>query len=220
MPNSTARAAAALSSAWISGGQRPGHAAGQPEDGVDGLARDLPDQLAELLADADHLLADLEPHLADDPEDVAIGLRSRRADDEVGPAEEEEVQRVVLDHEDAVDELPDLLGRRRRIDAVEVVQRLRRGHVVGRRAHAADAGRDLRHVLRAASLDELLEPAELRDLQERAVDGPGIVQEDVDLPVALEPRDRVDQDLACSSLGASSWLAGKTRLCSSEEGRL
>lgn len=121
------------------------------------------------------------------------------------------MQRVVLDHEDAVDRLPNLLGSRRRIDAVEIVEGFRGGHVVGRGADAADPGGDLRHVLRA-----VLEPAELGDLQERAVDRSRVVEEDVDLPVPLQTRSRVDQALRAHRSIPPPSPAGTTRRCSSE----
>ena len=204
-------------------GQGTRHAPGQPEDRMDRLARHRGHQVAQLLADADHLLADLEAHLVDDAEDVPLGRRRIRADDEIGPAEEEEVQRVVFDHEGVVEELADLPAGGRRVHLVEVVEGLRRGHVVGHRADAADARGDLRHVLDAPPLDELLEAAQLRHLEVGAVDAAVVIEEDVDPAVSLEPCHGVDEDLAAHGATSSSscgLAAGRTRRCSSEAGRL
>ena len=57
---------------------------------------------------------------------------------------------------------------------------------------------------------EALETAQLGDLEEAVLDRAVVVQEDLDLAVALEPRDRVDADLA---------RHGRTLLCNSEAGR-
>ena len=85
---------------------------------MDCLARHRGHQVTELLADADHLLAYLEAHGVDDAEDVPRLPWRSRADDEVGPAEEEEMQRVVFDHEGAVEQLADLPGGGRRVHLV------------------------------------------------------------------------------------------------------
>ena len=217
-----ARAAAAAAFCWISLFSGARHAPGEPEDGMDRLARYRGHQVAELLADADHLLADLEAHGIDDAEDVPLLPRRIRADDEIGPAEEEEMQRVVFDHEGAVEELADLPAGGRRVHLVEVVEGLRRGHVVGHGADAADARGDLRHVLGAPSLDELLEAAQLRDLEVGPVDTAVGIEEDVYPPVSLEPCHGVDEDLTAHGATSSfSLLAvGRTRRCSSEAGRL
>ena len=189
---------------------------------MDRLARHRGNQVTELLADADHLLAYLEAHGVDDAEDVPLLPRRIRADDEIGPAEEEEMQRVVFDHEGAVEELADLPGGGRRVHLVEVVEGFRRGHVVRHGADAADARGDLRHVLGAPPLGELLEAAQLRDLEVGPVDIAVGIEEDVYPPVSLEPCHGVDEDLAAHGATSSfcSLASGRTRRCSSEAGRL
>ena len=64
---------------------------------MDRLARHRGNEVAEMLADADHLFAHLEAHGVDDAEDVPLLPRRIRADDEIGPAEEEEMQCVVFE---------------------------------------------------------------------------------------------------------------------------
>ena len=83
---------------------------------------------------------------------------------------------------------------RRRLDLVEVVQRLGGRHVVRRGADPADAAGDLRHVLGRPADAEHLEAAQLGDLQVGALHVALLVEEDVDLAVALEARDRIDGD--------------------------
>ena len=65
---------------------------------------------------------------------------------------------------------------------------------MGLRADAADAGRDPRHLLDRPADAELLEAAELRDLEVGVRDVPVVVEEDGDLAVAFEPGDRIDGD--------------------------
>ena len=116
-------------------------------------------------------------------------------DDEVRPAQEIEVQRVVLEHEQVVEELAELVGRRRRVDVVQVVEGPGRRHVVRRRADAADALRDARHLLGGPADAEPLEPAQFGDLEVRVGHLALVVQEDLDLAVAFEARDGVDGDV-------------------------
>src|SRR5512139_1403811 len=68
---------------------------------------------------------------------------------------------------------------------------------------SADTGSDLRHVLHRAAFGEFLEAAQFGDLKISALYATGIVEEDVDLPVPLQPRDRVDGDpvLHCGCRG-------------------
>ena len=103
------------------------------------LPAEIGHDLADILADPDDLAADLEADLADDAQDVPLGRRSLGPDDEVGAAEEEEMEGVVLHEKGVVDELPELSRRGRGLDVVHRVRGLGRGHVMGRRADAADS---------------------------------------------------------------------------------
>ena len=137
---------------------------------------------------AGHVHADFLHHA----EDVPLGRRGVGTDDEVGPAQGVEVRRVVGGVEDAVEQLAELLGRRRRIDVEQRVQGLGGRQVMGLGADAADAGRQVRHVLGRPAHAELLEAAQLRDLQIGVGHVALLVEEDVDLAVAFQPRDGVD----------------------------
>ena len=189
-----------------------GHAAGKAEDGVDDLSAGQGDDLPEAAPHGDHPQPDLLAHRGDDAEDVALGGRRLGTHHEVGAAEEVEVQGVVLGHERRVDQLPDLLRRRRGIDLVEGVERLGGRHVVRRGAHAADARGDLRHVLGGAALGELLEAAQLRDLEVGPFHVPRFVEEDVDLAVPLETGDGIDGDAAAGIGGLGPLGASAPRL--------
>ena len=122
------------------------------------------------------------------------------ADDEVGAAQDEHVQRMVFEHEGVIDQLANLAAGGGGLDLVEVVQRLGRGHVMGGGANAADAAGDLRHVLRRAAEGEHLEAAQFGHLEVGALDVALVVEEDVDLAVAFEAGDGVDGDVAACRL--------------------
>ena len=137
------------------------------------------------------------------PDDVALLRRRLRADDEVRAAQDVDVQRVVLQHEGVIDQFADLAGGGRRLDLVEVVERLGRGHVMRRGAHAADAAGDLRHLLGRSAVAEDLEAAQLRDLQIRVLHVALVVEEDVNLAVPFEAGDGVNRHVAARSGGGS-----------------
>jgi hypothetical protein len=65
---------------------------------------------------------------------------------------------------------------------------------VADRADAADARRDSRHLAIGPSLAELLEPAELHDVELGVGDLAGVVQVDAYLRVPLDAGDRVYDD--------------------------
>ena len=71
------------------------------------------------------------------------------------------------------------------------VQGLGGRHVVRLGTHAADAVGDARHLLGRPADAELLEAAQLGDLEVDVGDVALVVQEDLDLAVAFEPGDRV-----------------------------
>ena len=87
---------------------------GKPSTGWITLPPAMRHQVASRFAHADDFLADLDADLAEDAENVALGLRGVGPDDEIGPAEEVEVQGVVFDHEGVVDQFADFLAGRRR----------------------------------------------------------------------------------------------------------
>src|SRR4030042_945768 len=79
----------------------------------------------------DHLAADLQPDLIDDANNVPLRRIAVRPDHEVGGREKEEVDIMILHIERVVVKLPYQLGRRCRLNTVEVIQRLRGRHIVG-----------------------------------------------------------------------------------------
>ena len=153
----------------------------------------------------DDLLAGFEADLADDADDVALRGRGFGADDEVRPAQHEDVQGVVFQHEGVIDQLADLAARGGGLDLVEVVERLGRGHVMRGGADAADAAGDLRHVLGGTAEAEDLEAAQFGHLEVGAFDVALVVEEDVNLAVALEAGDGVDGDVAARPPGRRRW---------------
>ena len=165
--------------------------------GTDGARMDPPaaDQLDHAVAAAarlDHLAADLEAHLADHAEQVALGDRRVRAEDDVRPAEHVEVRGVVGHVEGAEHELAQQACRPRRLDAVDRVGGLGRGQVVCLGAHAADAIGQDGHLLDRPADAEGLEAAQLGHLEVRSLHVARVIEEDLDLAVAFEAGDRVD----------------------------
>src|SRR5689334_1558206 len=72
--------------------------------------------------------------------------------------------------------------------------RLRRGDQMADRADAADARRDRRHFVIRPPFAELLEAADLRDMELRIGNLPIIVEMDGDLGMTLDARDRINDD--------------------------
>ena len=169
-------------------------AARDAEDRVDHLACHLLHDRARVLAGGNHLSRHLEADLADDAEDVALSSRRAGADDEVGTAQVVEVEGVVLEHEEVVEELPDLVRGRRRVDVVEVIERARRCHVVRTGTHAADPLGDAGHLLGGPPDAEALESPQLRHLEVRIRNLALVVEEDLDLSVTFEAGDWIDRD--------------------------
>ena len=143
----------------------------------------------------DDLPADLEADLADDAEDVALGGVEVGAHDEVGTGEHEEMGRVVAGEEAVVEQLTQLATRGRGLHAEDPVEGFGGGYVVRLRADAADARRDARQLLDRPADAEALEAAQLGDLEVGVGHFAVVVQENLDLAVALETGDWIDADL-------------------------
>ena len=83
------------------------------------------------------------------------------------------MERVALDVLAAVEEPAQRPDRRVDLDAVEVLEGVDRGHLVGDRADPADAGDDVDDLVAGAAHDQPLEVARrLEDLQARLDDLP------------------------------------------------
>jgi hypothetical protein len=141
-------------------------------------------------------LAYVGAHGLDQPDHVAHGRVRVRADHEVREAQGVEDDAVVLDVMRVVEQLAQLAPRRRGRHPVDAVRGLHRSHEVHRAAHAADGGHGPGHLLDGHALEEFFISPEFHGLEKGIVHVPGIVQEDGDLPVTLQSRDRVDLDLS------------------------
>ena len=176
-------------------GDRLAPAAGQARHRVYAAPAHHLDHVMVAHAAVDDLLADLQPDLVHHAQDVALGRRRVGADNEVRTAQRVEVRGVVGDVEGRVEHLAHLLGRRRRLDVKQRVQRLGGRHVVRLGADAADAVGDARHLLGRPADAELLEAAQLRDLEVGVRDVALSFEEDLDLAVTFEARDGINGDL-------------------------
>ena len=174
-------------------GEPAAHAAGDRPGRVDLLAAEHLDDLLAELAQPDAGAGQVRVRL-DDADDVALRDRRVPADQEVGGAEVEEAQGVALGELAHVHQAAQLVGRRRNLDGEDLVARLGRGEQVADRADAAGAGGDRRHLPEHPALAELLEAAELDDVELGVADLAVVVEEDADLGVTLDAGDRVDDD--------------------------
>ena len=101
---------------------------------------------------------------------------------------------------------------RRRAD--DLVERLAGREVVADRADAAEALHHDRHFPVGPALDELLERAELDDVQARLLDVAVFVEQQRDLAVALDARQRFDHH-AAQAFGVGGGLERRLRSCQS-----
>ena len=98
----------------------------------------------------------------------------------------EEAQRVALDDLAEVHQPAQLVGGGRDVDGHDGVARLGRGQQMADRADAADARGDAGHLAVGPALAELLEAAELDDVELGVGHVAGVVHENADLGVALD----------------------------------
>jgi hypothetical protein len=104
------------------------------------------------------------------------------------------VQHVALDPLAAVDHAAQRGDLRRHRDAQRLFDRLARAHDVGDRADAADPRGDVGRVGRRTPAQQRLEEAgRLEDAELDRLDL-AVAQPDVERPLALDPRQRVDPD--------------------------
>ena len=156
--------------------------------------------------EADHLLAvfaQQHAFLGDirmrggDADHVALGDFGIEAEEQVGRGEMEEVQGMRLQHLAVVHQAAHLLGGgRQRLHPQHHVQRLGGGQVVRDGADAAQALHHDRHFPVGAALDEAFEAAELDDVQPYLMHLVVLVEQQGDLAVAFDARDRLDGDAA------------------------
>ncbi len=161
---------------------------------MDDLAHHGLEHLAQFTPHAYDLLDGIDTNLLNHAEDVPVRGRCFRTHDEIGPAEEEEVEEVVFGHEGKKRQFPQHLGRGRRLDLPQVVEAFGRCDVVRCGAHATDTRCNARHLLGRAAETEGLEPAQLRNLQEGAMHLAVVIEEDFDFAVSLEAGDGIDGD--------------------------
>ena len=185
------------------------HAPGNRRHHVDRLAAEDLHDVVGCGPSLDHDLAGVDAEFVDHAEDVAFRRRRLGAHDEVGPSQDEEVREVIAGEERRVHQLAELPRSRGNLHVERVVARLGRGQVMGLAAHAADPRRDPRHLLDRASDAECLEAAQLGNDEEAVRDLAIVVDEDVDLAVALESGDRIDQDLLHGSTSANCGFPGR-----------
>ena len=152
---------------------------------MDALPGQSLDHLLAELAQRDAVLGQLRMVL-DDADDVAPRRIGIEAEQQVGRREMEEAQRMRLDDLAAMHDLAQLRRGRRNAHAHDRVAGLGRGEQVADRADAADARGDRRHLVERPALAELLEAAQLRDVERRVGDLAVVVEMDRDL--ARDPR--------------------------------
>ena len=88
---------------------------------VDAAAAHHLEQVVAHVAHVEYFAGDVHADFCDDAQDVALGRRSVRADDEIRAAQRVEVRRMVGRVKNAVEQLSQLLRGRRRIDVEQGV---------------------------------------------------------------------------------------------------
>ena len=156
--------------------------------------------------DADNLLPELaQQHAAlggfrvlhRHANDVALGDVAVETEEQIGRTEVEEMQRMRLQHLAVVHQAAQLFGGRRQLlRADDDVERLGGGQMVRYRADAAQALHHDRHLPVRPALDELLEAAELDDMQAHLMHLVLLVEQDGHLAVTFDARYRVDRHAA------------------------
>lgn len=92
-------------------------------------------------------------------------------------------------------QLADLFRRWRRVEMIDSVGGLDRGHVMRRGADAADALRQARHLFHRPPDAEFLKAAQFRDDEISVGDVAGVIEKDINAPVTFQAGDRVYADL-------------------------
>ena len=154
------------------------------------------DDVLPVLAQPDRLDGQLGVR-AVQPDHVAHRRVAVEAQQQVRPGQLEDVHRVRLDDLPHVHQLAQQAGRPRQLGADDLVARLGRGQVMADRADAADALGDQRHLEEHAAFAELLEAAELVDVEDRPLDLALVVQVHGDLGVPLDAGYGLNHDFLC-----------------------
>ncbi len=160
---------------------------------MDALAAQGADHLLAKAAQADAVAGNAGVAL-DQPDHVALGRIALHAQQQIRGAEVEEAEGVALHKLAPVHQLAQLGRGGRNADAQNGVPGLGRGHQMADRADAANAGGDAGHLPKAAAFAELLEAAELGDMEAGIRHLTGIIQMNRDLGVAFDTGDGINHD--------------------------
>ena len=174
-------------------GERFADAARHDPCGMDALATQALDDLLAKLAQADAVARQLGILLRHS-KDVAVRGIGVHAEQQVRRGKMEEAQRVRLHDLRQSEDAAQFVGRRRNSDRQQRVAGLGGRDQMADRADAADARHQRRHLVKRTALAELLEAAELGDVEARVLDPPVFVQMQRDLGMAFDAGNRIDDD--------------------------
>ena len=131
--------------------------------------------------------------ILDHADDIAMAHCIVETEQQVGRAQVEEMQGMRLQGLAEVHQPANLLrSRRKLLDAHQRIRGLGGSQVMAHRANAAKALHQHRHFPVGPSLDEFLEAAEFDNMQACLLDVVVIIQQQGDLAVPLDPRQRLD----------------------------
>ena len=133
----------------------------------------------------------------DQPHDVAQRRITLHAQQQVGPTEVKEAQRMALHDLAPIHQAPQLVGGGGNLHAENCVAGLRRGHQMADRTDAANAGRDARHLPEAASLAEFFKSSKLGYVETCIIHLAGIVQMNRNFGMTLNACHRVNDYCLC-----------------------
>lgn len=104
------------------------------------------------------------------------------------------MEEVVLENERGVHEFAERTSSGRWLDAIQIVERLRRTNMVCGRADTADFRRQAGHFFRRPASDEDFKTSQFGHLEESSLYISALIEKNLYLPVPFESREGIDRN--------------------------
>jgi hypothetical protein len=152
-----------------------------------------------------HRATNLQPNLGNDTQDIPLCRVTGWSQHEVRGSQGIEVGNMGVVHMGTVEQLPQLFSGGRRVDMIDSVCGLTRGHMMCPWSDTADTWYDAGQFLYRSPLTEFLETTQLGYLQIGILNIAFIVKKNVYLAVSLEPGNGVNSNRFHFSLLSDGW---------------